>query len=343
MAEVGYFPKYSQKENQVTNYTLLILKQLYIESPILFQNFIEELLAENGKNINIGVNFIQQAGFSSEKGNSIMDGVISQKPFSIFIETKNFDWFYKDQLARHLENLKKQNGIKVFLAISNFDGLKDLNNAFENIKEQIKDKEDIIIQKVEFEEFLYAIKKMNVKSEILSNMIEEYEQFLNDFGLLPTWKYRLDVVNCAISEDDITKYKVYICPEAKGAYKHVRSKFFGIYGSKKVDTIAEIKGVCKVDENENISTSWFDSNMTTSEELVNIVKNKTDAFPDYRPIQVFVLDNFKEGINFEKDSPGGMFGSKKYFNFELKESDKQKFDIEKLTSLIQNQKWSKFS
>ncbi len=40
MAEVGFFPKYGQKENKVTNYTLLVLRQLYNESPNLFQEFI---------------------------------------------------------------------------------------------------------------------------------------------------------------------------------------------------------------------------------------------------------------------------------------------------------------
>ena len=40
MAEVSFFPKYEQKENKVTNYTLLILRQIYNESPSLFQEFI---------------------------------------------------------------------------------------------------------------------------------------------------------------------------------------------------------------------------------------------------------------------------------------------------------------
>lgn len=90
MTEVSFFPKYEQKENKVTNYTLLVLRQIYNESPNLFQSFIIDLLADEGRNINIGVNFLQQVGYSCERGNSIIDGVIQQLPFQIFIETKNY-------------------------------------------------------------------------------------------------------------------------------------------------------------------------------------------------------------------------------------------------------------
>lgn len=337
MSEIGYFPKYSQKENQITNYTLLVLKQLYVESPTLFQEFIEGLLTGEGKNINVGVSFAQQESYSCSAGKSIMDGVIKQEPFTIFVETKTSDWFYDNQLNRHIENLLNIQGQKVLLALANFDGLKSESKAFYDVKEKYKDYKDLIIKNIEFEDFLSALKELNVKSEMLMNMIAEYEIFLNDSDLLPTWKYRLDVVNCAVSEKDIKKYGVYVCPEAKGAYKHVRSKYFGIYGNKKVDTIAEIKGVCTVDECNNISVSWFNSDTCLKEDLINTVKNKSEAFPDFRPIQVFALDNFKEGINFEKDSPGGMFGSKKYFNFGTKIKD-----IDELAELISNKNWSDF-
>ena len=123
MTEVSFLPKYEQKENKVTNYTLLVLRQIYNESPNLFQSFIIDLLADEGRNINIGVNFLQQVGYSCERGNSVIDGVIQQLPFQIFIETKTTDWFYNDQLERHIENLLNFNGQKIFIALANFDGL----------------------------------------------------------------------------------------------------------------------------------------------------------------------------------------------------------------------------
>ena len=340
MAEVGFFPKYEQKENRVTNYTLLLFKQIYNENPGLFQEFIENLLAEECKNINVGVQFTQQESYFCEKGKSIIDGVIKQLPFEIFIETKNSNWFHKDQLERHVNNLKQLPGQKVLLALANFDGLVDEKNLFENLKKDYSD-EQLIIKTIEFETLKIAIDEIakNINSEILSTMVKEYEQFLSDSDLLPTWKYRLDVVNCAKSKEPFIERELYVCPEARGAYKHARSKYFGIYENKNVNHIAEIKAVCAYEYDEQtkkskINISWFD-NQYNEKEILNEAETKKEAWTESR--QMFLLTNFKENINFRKDSAGGMFGSKIYFNF-----DSNIKNIDDLTKTIQNQNWSKF-
>ena len=280
MSEVGFFPKYEQKENKVTNYTLLLLRQIYNESPSLFEEFIVNLLADESQNIKIGVSFSQQEGFSCEKGKSIIDGVIKQMPFQVFIETKTSDWYYEDQLERHIENLSKFDGQKIFIALANFDGLTEAN-LFEKIKNKYKDTKDLIIKNIEFEELKNALDviKENTKSTFLSNLVVEYEQFLDLNSLLPTQKYRLDVVNCSSSKDDVIARNLYICPEAKGAYKHARSKYFGIYENKRVNYIAEIKAVCDYEPNsENVvNISWYDKDFYNDEkEVLKYAKEKVD-------------------------------------------------------------------
>ncbi len=343
MAEVGFFPKYEQKENRVTNYTLLLFKQIYNESPSLFQEFIENLLADECKNINVGVKFTQQEGYSCKKGKSIIDGVIRQMPFAIFIETKNRDWFHENQLERHINNLKQQQGQKIFLALANFDGLAEEQELFENLKRNYSD-ETLIIKNLEFENLKIAldIVSQNINSEILLTMINEYEHFLSDSDLLPTWKYRLDVVNCAKSKQDVLERKLYICPEAYGQYKHARAKYFGIYENKNVNYIAEIKAVCTSDYDEetkryNIGVTWFDRDNYEESEILKEAEKKSKLYCWDEPLQMFLLNNFKENINFKKDSAGGMFVSKIYFNF-----DSNIKNIEDLTQTIQNQNWSKF-
>ncbi len=66
-----------------------------------------------------------------------MDGVIKQEPFAIFVETKTSDWFYDNQLNRHIENLLNIQGQKVF-GTANFDGLKNESKAFSDIKDKYK-------------------------------------------------------------------------------------------------------------------------------------------------------------------------------------------------------------
>lgn len=342
MSEVGFFPKYEQKENRVTNYTLLLFKQIYNENPSVFQEFIENLLSDDSKTINVGVNFTQQEGYLCDSGKSIIDGVISQLPFTIFIETKNSDWFYKGQLERHVSNLKQLQGQKIFLALANFDGLKDEQKWFADFVKNYQDK-DLIIKNLEFEELKFALDEVSkgIKSEILSTMIKEYEQFLSDSDLLPTWKYRLDVVNCAKTKEDVLAHKVYICPEAKGAYKHARSKYFGIYENKTVNCISEIKAVCTAEYDEEtkkhkISISWFDKDNCNESEILKEAEEKSQYCWD-ESLQMFLLDNFREDINFQKDTPGGMFGSKIYFNLDSKIKN-----IDDLADAIRNQTWDKF-
>ena len=43
MTQVTYFPRYSQKENHVTNNTLLLLRHLYEFNRLKFAKFLEEL------------------------------------------------------------------------------------------------------------------------------------------------------------------------------------------------------------------------------------------------------------------------------------------------------------
>ena len=343
MTEVGFFPKYEQKENRVTNYTLLLFKQIYNENPSLFQEFIENLLADECKNINVGVKFTQQEGYSCEKGKSIIDGVIRQMPFEIFIETKNSDWFNENQLERHINNLKQQYGQKVFLALANFDGLANEQKLFESLKSNYSN-ENLIIKNLEFEDLKFALNTVakSIKSEILLTMIKEYEHFLSDSDLLPTWKYRLDVVNCAKSKQDVLERQLYICPEAYGQYKHARAKYFGIYENKNVNYIAEIKAVCTSNYDEEtkkykIGVSWFDRDNYEEKEILKEAEEKSKSYCWDEPLQMFLLNNFRDNINFSKDSPGGLFGSKTYFNFESNIKN-----IDDLTATIQNQNWSKF-
>jgi len=89
--EISLFSGYNQKENRHTNYCLLLLKQLYEENPRFLAEALDGITGGEGDSV-IGVQFRQQEQHSS----TIPDGVIKQQPFTLFVETKNFDWFYDD-------------------------------------------------------------------------------------------------------------------------------------------------------------------------------------------------------------------------------------------------------
>lgn len=157
----------------------------------------------------------------------------------------------------------------------------------------------------------------------------------NKIKNLQNYENRLDVVNCTAFKDEIVESGIYTYNIIEDAYKHIRSKYIGLCAHGKVDTIAEIKGVCELDKEEHILVSWLNDDNSAEEDFIKIVKEKIEVFTDLRPIQVFVLNNFRDGINFKKGTPGGMFGCKKYFNFnnEIK-------NIDELASRISNKTWN---
>src|SRR5687768_2206527 len=112
---ISLFSGYEQKENRVTNYVLLVLKLVYEESPLLLGEILSALVGQDMGG-EVGVVFRQQ----EKKGKSIPDGLIVQRPFSVYIETKSWDWFYDEQIAAHLEGLDATGpGMKILLALSN--------------------------------------------------------------------------------------------------------------------------------------------------------------------------------------------------------------------------------
>ena len=97
MGSIHYFQRYSQKENVLTNNTLLLFSRLYQHSPISFQNFLNDLL---DLDVDAGISFSQQI-----KGQgSVPDGSLTQTSFRIIVETKLHENFSVGQLKGHLQD-----------------------------------------------------------------------------------------------------------------------------------------------------------------------------------------------------------------------------------------------
>jgi hypothetical protein len=99
-SDITLFSGYSQKENRTTNYCLLVLRMLYEENPKFLAEVLSNLVDVDLADV-VGVHFRQQ----QKKKGSVPDGLILQRPFTIYIETKSFDWFYDAQLEQHLDGL----------------------------------------------------------------------------------------------------------------------------------------------------------------------------------------------------------------------------------------------
>jgi len=330
--EISIFSDYHQKENSLTNYCGLLMKLLYEDDPKSFEELLTTLI-ETDTNIFVGPNFTQQ----TKKEKSIPDLAITQKSFSVFFETKTTDWFYQDQIERHINGFNSNTETKILFLLSNFDS----NNLEERFKDEIEKakNKNVIVQPITFEDFVGSIEKV-CSSEYLIKLLDEFKLYLDRNGHLPKWKYLLDVVNCKGTLNEIQE-GVYMCPDTGGAYSHRRAKYFGPYANKKISEIWEIKAIVVVDKDfSEIKVKW---NNTTKkekelkEQAEEKVRNWQYRIDENKSVllQVFLLEN-KSETNFIKDTSGGMQQSKKYFWDIATDCN----NSEELANKLTNKNWS---
>ncbi len=304
--EISLFPSYSQKENRVTNYTILMLKIIYESDLVAFAEIVSGLLDHDVSEF-VGMQFRQQENASH--GGSVPDALISQKPFSLYIETKTHDRFGTNQLERHWDEVRRQRGgLHVLLALGKFEGKRDIDFSPDDEGDEHK------FSISSFDDFADLLREKCPSDA--SQWVDEYIAYLEHENLLSSWRCRLDVVNCGRSKGSVIEKKVYTCPAKGGSYQHRRSKYFGVYKDKTVSHVAEILMVADVDEKGDILCLWCNSDSEADcEKYEEEIKNKLEKgeIEGYRPIRVFLLGEFYD-TNFQKDSRGGMMGLKTYFD-----------------------------
>jgi hypothetical protein len=305
---ITLFSGYSQRENRTTNYCLLILKMLYEENPKFLAQVLGTLVGEEAGE-RIGVKFRQQ----ERKAASTPDGLILQPAVTVYLETKNFDWFYDEQLANHLAALNAEaSGLKVLIALSSFEI--DDEHRFAPIRALCTNqyKGSIAFERVSFEDFVEALHLEHLPKN-LADAITDLRTYLNEQNLLPSWRRWLDVVNCAGIPDDVNSGGVYLCPATGGPYNHGRCMYFGMYRNKRVEKVALIEAVVDLEDEERASVKWRNASGSTEDFIRRARQKLGERRPGQYPTRVFILGRLSD-TDFRKDSPGGMQASKQYFD-----------------------------
>lgn len=130
----------------------------------------------------------------------------------------------------------------------------------------------------------------------------------------------LDVVNCAEYSDEIIEHAVYTCPVEGRPYKHRRCKYLGMYKDKTVAYVAFIDAVVGVYSKNHAEVCWINGTEKSNDYNKIAIEKAILLRKDDLPRKVFLLSNVSS-TNFIKDTKGGMFGSKIYFNIGILEVD----------------------
>ena len=96
--KIHYFQRYHSKENVATANTMLLLSRLYSYSSDKFFRFLKSEYFSDSFNPEI-IFTLQEKSVDS-----VPDATITQESFKIVVETKMSDWFYENQLLRHLNS-----------------------------------------------------------------------------------------------------------------------------------------------------------------------------------------------------------------------------------------------
>lgn len=228
MTQVTYFPRYSQKENHVTNNTLLLLRHLYEFNRLKFAKFLEEL-GDDTSDIaeRLGLQFKQQQPTKS----SVADGFVTQESIKVVIESKlDGNAFDRDQLLRHLSAFDQSCGsggqLLVLLSPNDPD---DVDTADFKVP----------VLRTTFQQILTAARNcLSEHDEEMIAVIDDFEQFCSDEKLLPRDRFRMLMASCKYSFESNLKHRLYYCPESQNGPKPA---FLGIYKDKSVRAIGRIE------------------------------------------------------------------------------------------------------
>lgn len=306
---VTLFSGYSGRENRTTNYCLLVLRLLYEENPKFLSQVFSGLFGEE-VGADIGVLFSQQ----ERKNASVPDGLIIQAPVTIYIETKNYDWFRHGQLAAHLDSLLSENpGRNVLLALSNFEKQEDARfPEIEALCRKRRYRGKVMFKSASFNDLLDSMRLDHLPKNLVDT-IADFRAYLDEEGLLASWHNWLDAVNCGRTIDEVLEHRAYLCPASGGPYTHGRCRYFGVYSGKTVRAVAEIEAVVDVLDRTHSRVLWNNRDEVDADLKERARQIARHLRPREYPLRTFLLGELHE-TEFVKDTPGGMYGSKRYFN-----------------------------
>lgn len=300
MTQVTYFPRYAQKENHVTNNTLLLFRHLYEFNRLKFANFLGEL-GDDASDIadRLGLQFIQQ----QQTPLSVADGYITQESIEVVIESKLYGHaFNRNQLSRHLSvfGQSRGSGGQLLMLLSPDDPVVNTTDFH------------VPVIRTTFQEILTAARTcLSEHDEEMIAVIDDFEQFCSDAGLLPRDRFTMFTPPCGQSLRSNIKYKLYYCPVKRPVRKEA---FLGIYDNQSVRAIGRIEKVvtCKQIDTSRRKVVDPDCDITEEEEdrIVSATREWGKSLNNHR----FYLCNEMVETNFKKTTKRGI---RQHRNFDL--------------------------
>lgn len=233
--KIHYFQRYHSKENVATANTMLLLSRLYSYSPNKFFRFLKSEFFPDSFEPEI-VFTLQEKSESS-----IPDATITQGGFKIIVETKLSDWFYSDQLVRHLQAFTDEK-CKVMITLAPEPMAEDKLSRFQAVlKEYNTGKSTPIIHiNTTFENLANAINKVIDDHDYeMQAVLDDYLDYCYNDNLITVsdaWKI-MRVQLAGTTFDFNVREGVYYDGAEHGFRPH---DYLGLYTNKSVRAIGKV-------------------------------------------------------------------------------------------------------
>lgn len=302
MRQAHYFPRYSQKENQATNNTLLLFIRLVESSRTKFETFIGSLAG--GADLRFSPQWLRIAQQATGKS-SVVDGYITQDSIKIAVETKlKGAHFSADQLSRHLEIFQNEDHrLLVLLAPQK----QDLGERFEAFRtEALRLGVDVL--QTTFEEIISVMRQtLTDRDEEMLELLRDFEEFCSDAALLQDDKFLIFTPPCGPSHLDNEELQLYYCPADRNQRT---AKYLGIYADRAVRAIGKIKKVvpCRVDLKKQTVLSELSLTEKESKRILEATRRAPEYGWDISTGHKFFLCDEWQPTDYKKSSKYGIQG-----------------------------------
>ena len=337
--KIHYFQRYHKGEDVATANTMLLLSRLYTYSSNLFFRFLKGLCFND-------IEFEPELSFLlQEKGkNSVPDATITQPSFKLVVETKLTDWFYQEQLIKHLGSFQNEE-YKVLITLSS-----------ELMKPKKKETVDQAISDYNAEHKTHII-HVNTTFELLAQGVQdvltsrdyELQEVLNDYldycrndrliGVSDAWK-KMRMQLSGTTFDFNVSEGVYSDSIKRGFSEH---DYLGLYKQKSIRAVGKITAIITaVFENGELKYKAERGELTDERKRkIDVAREDAKNYGyNLSAERYFFVDKFYE-TDFPKVTKNPPMGTR---FFDLKEilhiKDDQLPDTATIAELLKNESWS---
>ena len=328
---IHYFQRFAQRENIVTNNTMLLLQRFYYYSPNKFENLLRKILKDELDDFDIGIKWKTQL----KNEESVPDAQIRQNSFNMLVETKLKREFDINQIERHINGFNGNDKYQIMLTLSPFEMEREQKLQIDKI---IQEKNANVVHKhITFDELIQAIDNEldESRDSEFYDILNDFEQFCSESFLLNNSDNVIRVVPAGVSYEDNIKYNLYYDKRENGYVPH---SFLGLYKDKAVRQIGKIKYIVDVEIEDG---KIIKSSHELSDEMKNNILEAVNKAHNYNynietGHKFFIVDKFYE-TNFEKVSKFGIMGKRKFFIDSI--IGKKVESAEELAELLKDKHW----